>query len=246
MLLKLVLATLALTDLIIHTSAGKSHLQYGLENSIYDDYDDSDEPSLVSSTANTNLNKFTASGDELGGPKFGSVSSASAAYYNNLNVITNKTSSILNFNLNKCRNDLNCNSDSICNTQTGTCVKLCDMRLRLSKAAAECVYFHCDGKQLFIVNGNQSLSEEDFRIETNNFPKLNRYLNKRRCAWILKNNLKITEDNLESNNDSSLIQRVNIPVAQLQVDRFSTEFANDFLYIFAGDSIYSPLVATLR
>lgn len=36
-----------------------------------------------------------------------------------------------------------------------------------------------------------------------------------------------------------------LPFIQLKFERFSTELSNDYLYIFAGDSTFSPLIAAL-
>jgi hypothetical protein len=215
-------------------------LQYGLDNSIYDEYDSEDN--AEKEAGKSNGGGYLGRNNEQFNPKSGSVNSAETSY----NLVGNKSHLLSSF-VNKCRSDQSCNADSICNAQTGTCVKLCDIRHKYSKSAADCVYFHCDGKQLFVADEPKSTSE--FVIETNNYPYLNRYLSRRRCAWILKssssNSRNATSDG-GAKDSETLIQKTNIPLVQLEIKRFATEFANDYLYIFAGDSIYSPLVATLR
>ena len=120
----------------------------------------------------------------------------------------------------RCSKDTDCLGSSRFCLQ-GNCVKVCSER-----SLPDCVYFHCDGKVSIVSN---QVGEQ--LIETNNHPKMEHYLANKKCSWILKNN------NLQTNGTAFI---------RLTVERFSTEFANDYLYIFAGDSIYSPLVATLR
>lgn len=104
------------------------------------------------------------------------------------------------------------------------------------------MYFHCDAKQtiqfrpkLETILG-RSYAFNEFPIETNNYPQLNRYLSKKNCAWIL------------NQGDKSELKNVNSQhrFIQLTFERFVTQLANDYLYIFSGDSIYSPLIAALR
>jgi hypothetical protein len=257
---KLILVLLLLSSSSRLCPSTVTGLQYGLDNSIYDEYDtgetvidSSAEHDVVTSSGdddspkNSNTNSLDLGHSQQFNPKFGSANSLqgpqTSAYYNNYNIVNNKTHLLSSF-VSKCRGDHSCSAQAMCDAHTGTCVKLCDIRLRQQaggKAAPDCVYFHCDGKQLF-----SNDEESSDAIETNNYPQLSRYLGRRRCAWILKYaNANSTKG--ETVNDSDgLLQSVKIPYAQLQIKRFSTEFANDFLYIFAGDSIYSPLVATLR
>lgn len=127
----------------------------------------------------------------------------------------------------KCKTDASCiDSHSIC--LNGTCKRICNTN-QLDK---ECLYFHCDGK-LSNFESNQIVFNKSakIQIETNNYPLLKRYLSNKKCSWILKN--------LNQN------QSDEAPFIQLKFERFSTELSNDYLYIFAGDSIFSPLIAAL-
>ena len=122
---------------------------------------------------------------------------------------------------NECKSDLHCVDGKFC--LNGSCVDTCyngDMSDR-------CIYFHCNSKQLVT---NQSSSNI---IETNNYPQLSSYFSNQKCSWLLK-----SRNN--NNNKSSL------PFIQLSFSRFSILHTSDYLYIFDGDSIYSPMIASLR
>lgn len=149
-----------------------------------------------------------------------------------LRINTTKTTSNLK-KVFECKSDSQCaDSNSIC--LQGNCVKVCTN----SQYTSRCLYFHCDSKQLIqssAKNSTQSLLEF-YSIETNNHPLLDRYLARKKCSWILENVnfLHLSQEQQQK------------PIIQLNIERFSTQFANDYLYIFAGDSIYSPLIAALR
>lgn len=122
----------------------------------------------------------------------------------------------------ECKSDLNCvNLNSIC--LNGNCVRICTAK---PTNDSDCLYFHCDSKRVIEF---QPPNNPEFSIETNNYPLLSRYLSKKKCAWVL--------------NHAGPSQHRFI---QLRFDRFATQLANDYLYIFAGDSVYSPLIAALR
>lgn len=166
--------------------------------------------------------------------------------------------------LNECKSDLNCvNLNSIC--LDGNCVRICTMEngtSSLSKGRPmkfgpidfkeKCVYFHCDSKR--IIRGgdyytrpssSSSSSVNEFSIETNNYPLLNRYLSKKKCAWILNNGGVVGSPSSPQLLPFGQVKASNSFI-QLKFERFSTQLANDYLYIFAGDSINSPLIAALR
>ncbi|CAF0916193.1 unnamed protein product [Brachionus calyciflorus] len=131
----------------------------------------------------------------------------------------------------ECKSDLNCkDSNSVC--QNGYCVKLCSYSDRFKLISKNCVYYHCDSKQYISSSFGDLNNQNSIPIETNNYPVLNRYLSKKKCSWILQN-----KNYINKTNENSFIQ--------LNFERFSTQFFNDYLYIFAGDSIYSPLLAAL-
>jgi len=133
-----------------------------------------------------------------------------------------------------CKTDANCfDSNSIC--LNGTCSKLCNNNNNNNNYNKNCIYFHCDGKLSSLIESKHSNSTKNFIIETNNYPLLERYLSNKKCSWILKN--------LNYNNNSE--EDESLPFIQLNIERFSTELSNDYLYIFAGDSIFSPLIAAL-
>jgi hypothetical protein len=168
----------------------------------------------------------------------------------------------------ECKTDLNCvSSHSIC--LNGNCVRICNNNNNSNKQLnSNCIYFHCDSKLLvysdnyylinkklknLINNNNSSYSNlssnllfnnrnANFLIETNNYPLLNRYLSKKKCSWILKHRLKDKAKTKASKSTPFFSS----PFIKLKFNRFSTQLSNDFLYIFAGDSIYSPLIAALR
>ena len=157
-------------------------------------------------------------------------------------------------------------SHSIC--LNGNCVRICNNNNNSNKQPnSNCIYFHCDSKLLVysdnyylinkklknLINNNSSYSNlssnllfnnrnANFLIETNNYPLLNRYLSKKKCSWILKHRLK---DKAKTKASKSA-PFFSSPFIKLKFNRFSTQLSNDFLYIFAGDSIYSPLIAALR
>jgi len=174
----------------------------------------------------------------------------------------------------ECKTDLNCiSSHNIC--LNGNCVRICNnnnVNKPDKQPSLNCVYFHCDSKLLiysdnyYLINKklnnliNNSASSyynsssnllfnntynrnANFFIETNNYPLLNRYLSKRKCSWILKHRLKEKNKTSRSSTQSTFFTS---PFIKLKFNRFATELSNDFLYIFAGDSIYSPLIAALR
>lgn len=122
---------------------------------------------------------------------------------------------------NECKNDFHCVDSKFC--LNGSCVGTCKSG---QAAPPDCVYFHCDAKLLVT-------SSTNFLIETNNFPHLNSYFASQKCSWLLKHN-KVSSSNSE------------VPFIELTFSRFSTLFASDYLYIFDGDSIYSPMIAALR
>lgn len=163
-------------------------------------------------------------------------------YEDNRTLATNRLnqSAFKQTKLFECKSDSSCvDSQSIC--LNGNCVKICtniDFKLENNK----CVYFHCDSKKLILSNSSSNLVKnylDNFSIETNNYPLLNRYLSKAKCSWILKN-VNDQNDPIDSNKTQTN------SFIQLSFERFSTQLANDYLYIFAGDSIYSPLIAALR
>jgi hypothetical protein len=124
----------------------------------------------------------------------------------------------------KCDRDSDCSQSSNTLCLNGDCVSVCTQRKRLPG----CVYFHCDGKMVIDAANTAQDSQVEWLIETNNFPVLNRYLSNHKCSWILTN----------SNANESLIR--------LKLNRFSTRFGNDYLYVFQGDSVYNPLIGALR
>jgi hypothetical protein len=186
------------------------------------------------------LNLFN---DKLIGQEYDGLSSSSSDDLFNkfkLNIQHNTN------NYDECKTDSNCiNSHSIC--LNGSCVRICNSNDKYFKNS-KCIYFHCDSKLLITPNNNnnnnnndlddsnliqklaRNLNNANLLIETNNYPLLNRYLKNKKCSWILKH----------SNSTSKLSN-----VIELNFDRFSTELANDYLYIFAGDSVFSPLIAAL-
>ena len=129
---------------------------------------------------------------------------------------------------NECKSDSHCVDERFC--LNGSCVDTC----RNGDVSAHCVYFRCDAKQLIT---NESRGEV---IETNNYPLLGSYFANQKCSWLLKHHI-----------DSSRrlhVTRPNAswPLIELSFSRFSTLHASDYLYIFDGDSIYSPMMAALR
>ena len=165
---------------------------------------------------------------------------------------TNEIRSAFNLFGIKCKSDANCaSSKGVC--LNGSCVRVCSQH----EISSDCVFIHCDGKLTILSNetniekasyGNDDVSidqaiDQTLRrtlIETNNYPTLNSYLKNKKCSWILKNL------NYENKNGESKTSSGHLPFIQLSFQRFSTEFGIDFLYIFAGDSIFSPLIAALR
>lgn len=119
---------------------------------------------------------------------------------------------------------------------------------------SNCVYFHCDSKRklqyrpaaaaaarLFNSNTGGGGGFDEFSIETNNYPLLSRYLSKKKCSWILSSAEPSFSNQQSLSSSSSNTHRF----IELKFERFSTQLANDYLYIFAGDSVYSPLIAAL-
>lgn len=244
--------------LTLLASSSWSFQQYNLDNSIYDDYETSSE-SLSSEESKSDVKHQQQQQSESKDPQTKSkistdnihkLSSSSHPFYFNFDIYNNQNGEKTNNDtVNatqatqlKCRSDQNCHGDLVCNIDSGECVHLCNIK---NKRREDCAYYHCDGKQLLVVDSFSPGVHKDnveFRIETNNYPELSRYLSRRRCAWILKNQKDTTANNQES---GDIIQKLTIPFVRLGVSRFATEFNNDYLYIFAGDSIYSPLIATL-
>jgi hypothetical protein len=159
--------------------------------------------------------------------------------------------------LNECKSDYNCAGlNSIC--LNGSCVRVCnqqwtddnDVRLdekykqehqhqsalgdQEADSSSKCVYFHCDSKRVMTSQAANEKQTASFHIETNNYPLLNRYLSRKKCSWLLTT----TTNDTNATTTSSFVQ--------LKFERFSTQLANDYLYIFAGDSPYSPMIAALR
>ena len=131
-----------------------------------------------------------------------------------------------------CKLDSDCTgSNSIC--INGACVLICSYS-DWFKNSKNCAFYHCDSKYLITPNDYDSNFQKYKPIETNNFPILNRYLSGKKCSWVLLNTNKI--DN--ASNENNFIS--------LNFERFSTRFGIDFLYIFSGDSVYSPILAILR
>jgi hypothetical protein len=226
--LKIRLKLIALITIYLKLSFATSS-NNNIDNSIYDEYDDD----LY------DHQRFKSSSSHI----FNSDNQPPKSSYNNRNffIINN------NNNNEKCRSDENCDYPNFtCDKSSSQCVKLCDIRLKnISKTSSDnennnnstsnfsCEQFHCFGKLLINSNDLNAYSS----IETNNYPALGRYLPKRKCSWILKNT---------NNNESESSQEKNsISYITLTINRFATQFSNDFLYIFAGDSIYSPLIAVL-
>ena len=126
-----------------------------------------------------------------------------------------------------CEKDSDCSSDGTKRCLNGECIRL---------NCPGCKYSHCEGKASFV-----STDEVGNFIQTNNFPELGRYLSSAKCSWILRN--LNSGKFLDINRN---IQSVFPPFIQLEIERFSTDFGNDYMYIFGGDSIYSPLIAAFR
>ncbi|RNA05464.1 hypothetical protein BpHYR1_018700 [Brachionus plicatilis] len=132
---------------------------------------------------------------------------------------------------NDCKSDSDCaDPNSIC--VNGACVLLCSYSDWI-KNSKNCVFYHCDSKYLVTPNDYDSIFQKYKPIETNNFPILNRYLNGKKCSWVLLNTNYLNNSAIEKS------------FINLNFDRFSTRFASDFLYIFSGDSVYSPILAIL-
>lgn len=118
---------------------------------------------------------------------------------------------------------------------------------------SKCVHFHCDSKKIirsnYTIKNRTTNGFSEFSIETNNYPLLNRYLSRKKCAWLLDN---LNEPDLDVKNaHDTIVNSQNSAkrsgnFIQLKFERFSTQLANDYLYIFAGDSVFSPLLAALR
>ena len=127
---------------------------------------------------------------------------------------------------NECKSDLHCVDGKFC--LNGSCVDTCyngDM-------SEQCIYFHCNSKQL--ITNESSSSSANAIIETNNYPQLSSYFSNQKCSWLLKS---------QTNNKNN---KTSLPFIQLSFSRFSTLHTSDYLYIFDGDSIYSPMIASLR
>ena len=131
-----------------------------------------------------------------------------------------------------------CRQDSDCKHSGGTCLKGACVRVCGTETnGSRCAYYHCDGKASFA-----SSDYSGSLIETNGQPLLEHYLSQKKCSWILRNlNSGDYKDVLNENLSAEFS-----PFIQLEIERFETEFGNDYLYIFAGDSVFSPLVASLR
>lgn len=133
---------------------------------------------------------------------------------------------------NNCKLDSDCgDSNIIC--LNGKCVLICSYS-DWFKNSKNCVFYHCDSKYLITPNDYDSQFQKYKPIETNNYPTLDHYSKGKKCSWILLNTNYL-------NNSSHHNNFIN-----LNFDRFSTQFGSDFLYIFSGDSIYSPIIAILR
>lgn len=132
----------------------------------------------------------------------------------------------------KCRQDADCkHTGGTC--LKGKCVRVCSTHANGSR----CDYYHCDGKSALA-----SSDSTGSLIETNGQPLLEYYLSQKKCSWILRNlNSGFYKDVLNDNLSAEFA-----PFIQLEIERFGTQFGNDYLYIFAGDSVFSPLVAALR
>lgn len=129
----------------------------------------------------------------------------------------------------KCKQDSGCRDGSKC--FRGDCIQLGDFRSGHDK------YLHCSGKSLF-----SSSDKIGHQIETNNFPDgLSQYLSGNECSWLLRN---LNSGKFQDINNNQISEFP--PFTQLEIERFNTEFGNDYLYVFNGDSIYSPLIAALR
>jgi hypothetical protein len=128
---------------------------------------------------------------------------------------------------NECKSDSHCVDERFC--LNGSCVDTC----RNGDSSAHCVYFRCDSKQL-ITNESRGVV-----IETNNYPLLVSYFANQKCSWLLKHHDSSQRLNVSGSNASW-------PLIELSFSRFSTLHASDYLYIFDGDSIYSPMIAALR
>ena len=94
----------------------------------------------------------------------------------------------------------------------------------------QCTIFHCDAKSLMLVGAETTPT---LSIQTNSYPQLERYMNGAKCSWIVK---------LSYSNNST---RQPTHLLAFTYERFATHLANDLLYIFAGDSLASPLIAIL-
>lgn len=129
----------------------------------------------------------------------------------------------------KCQKDSDCSGDST-NTRCldGECIRICH--------GFDCQYSHCSGKRSLV-----STDVVENFIQTNNFPGLTRYLSNAKCSWILRNLNSGKFQDINRNIESQFP-----PFIQLEIERLSTEFGNDYMYIFDGDSIYSPLIAAFR
>ncbi len=130
-------------------------------------------------------------------------------------------------NSNKCNFDADCTGNTT-NCLNGECIQICS-------DPDNCEFSHCTGKAYFTSSDPAAHS-----IHTSN-ANLGQYLATKRCAWLLRN--------LDSGkfNDLAhdLAEHEFPPFIQLEIDSFSTNFGNDYLYVFDGDSVYSPLIAAL-
>ncbi len=129
-------------------------------------------------------------------------------------------------------NDI-CNLDADCkgknkNCLNGQCIQICN-------ESTDCEFTHCNGKVLYTSSDQTTRS-----INTSN-SNLGQYLAGKRCSWLLRN--------LDSGKFKDLTLNPLVyefpPFIQLEVHEFSTNFGNDYLYIFDGDSVYSPLIAAI-
>ena len=131
----------------------------------------------------------------------------------------------------ECKSDFHCADSKVC--INGSCIRTC----RNGERLPNCIYFHCASKMLITNNNNNNESWFNL-IETNNHPYLTSYLMNQKCSWLLQRKSSFRKNSNFTEEAPTFIE--------LTFNRFSTLQASDYLYIFAGDSIYSPLIASLR
>ena len=113
----------------------------------------------------------------------------------------------------------------------GFCTRVCSWSSPRDDDDEQCTLFHCDAKSLMLVGAETTPA---LSIQTNSYPQLERYMSGAKCSWIVKPSYS---------NNSNTPQQTHL--LAFTYERFATHLANDLLYIFAGDSLASPLIAIL-